>query len=152
MAHHALQAFTIIGCIWFTHFTVRIGVTVWDVYTRWRRSKAGDPDAWKVDRDIDSNEPWLDSVQQKVSQLAFWSEIVTLVEACRESGEFPFEEPLAIDWEKAPTADVERLAGFTNPVDAIEQELRRLFVRSSVTEWMEVRRDKNRLYICSPSW
>ena len=49
MAHHALQAFAIIGCIWFVYFSARVVVTIADVCTRWRKSRAGDPDAWKVD-------------------------------------------------------------------------------------------------------
>lgn len=47
MFHSIWNVWALIGAIFSVHFSVRIAVTVWDVYTRWRRSRAGDRDAWK---------------------------------------------------------------------------------------------------------
>jgi hypothetical protein len=78
-----------------------------------------------------------------ISQLSFWSELVTAVEDCRGTGEFPFgEHALIIDWEKVSDEDRERLVGIKNPVKAIERQLNLLFGSHGVADKMEVMREK----------
>ena len=36
MVHFAYQGFALIGAIWSTYYTVRLGATFVDVYQRWR--------------------------------------------------------------------------------------------------------------------
>jgi hypothetical protein len=38
--------FTVIGCVVAVYFAVRLLATSVDVFQRWRRSRAGDPNAW----------------------------------------------------------------------------------------------------------
>lgn len=99
-------------------------------------------------------ECWKAWLNQIIEALSFWPECLEIVQACKNAGEYPFEEGITVDLDKASIADNERLAGagIKNPVAAVEQQLTLLFVRENVADKMEVRRKGNLLYICSPSW
>jgi hypothetical protein len=47
MLHFIPKLWELIGALFSAYIGVRVAVTAWDVYIRWRRSRAGDPDAWK---------------------------------------------------------------------------------------------------------
>ena len=83
-----------------------------------------------------------------IPQLSFWSELEKLVKACQDSGDFPLEDPITIDWTKGSPGDLKRLSKIKNPAKAIERQLNQLFVSSNVANKMEVRREKNLLHIC----
>jgi len=125
--------FEILGSIVFVYFSVRVIATVVDVLLRWRSGVQARKET------------------PTVSQLSFWSGLVTAVEDCQGTGEFPWEHGLKIDWEKASAEDRERLVGIKNPVKAIERQLNLLFASYGVVDKMEVIRERNLLYICSTS-
>jgi len=87
-----------------------------------------------------------------ISQLSFWPEAEKLVKGYRDSGKFPSEGAPTIDLTKASPEDLGVLSKIKNPVEAIERRLYLLFAIYNVADKLEVRRDKNRLYICSTSW
>ena len=68
------------------------------------------------------------------------------------SGEYPYQDAISIDLNKASAEDRKILSKYKSPVDAIERQLQFLFARSGVAGKMEVRRDGNMLYICSTTW
>jgi len=41
-----VTTFAVIGCIASVWYTIRVGATAVDVFQRWQRSRAGDPNAW----------------------------------------------------------------------------------------------------------
>ena len=83
-----------------------------------------------------------------ITRLSFWSEFEKLVKACRDSGEFPLEDPLTIDLAKASPEDRSLLSKFKNPLQALEKQLTLFFKTSGVADKMGVVRENNRLYIC----
>jgi len=99
-------------------------------------------ECWKV---------WLNQI---IEALSFWPDCLRIVQACQDAGEYPLEEVVTVDLDKASTADNEKLAGagIQNPAGAVENQLTLLFVREDVANKMEVRREGNLLHICSPSW
>jgi hypothetical protein len=46
---HMATFIGVVGSMTVTYVGVRIGATVVDAYQRWRRHRAGDKNAWKVD-------------------------------------------------------------------------------------------------------
>ncbi len=87
-----------------------------------------------------------------IPQLSFWSELEQFVKTYRDSGEFPFEDAPTIDWTKASPEDLKQLSTIKNPAKVIERQINLLFARNNLANKLEVRRDKNILYICPPSW
>ncbi len=123
----------VIGSIIFVYFGARIAATIGDFYQRALAAK-GRPK------------------ERIIPQLSFWPELEKLVKGCQDRGDFPLEDPLKIEWTKASPEDLKRLSKIKNPVKAIERQLNYLFASSGVADKMEVRREKNLLYICSTSW
>ena len=153
MIHFASNVFGIIGAVYTVYMSVRVAVTVWDISTRWRRSRAGDPNAWKtsaVKDDPNSREHWLEG--RDISQLSVWPEFEKFSQMCRDEGKYPVEDVLVFDPKKVPAEDALILSRFGDPLESIQRQLEILFTRYEVADKMEVRRDKNKLYICSPSW
>ena len=46
--HWVLSGLTIAGAVTVAYGVVRVGATAVDIFQRWRRSRAGDVNAWKV--------------------------------------------------------------------------------------------------------
>ena len=87
-----------------------------------------------------------------ISQLSFWPEAEKLVKGYRDSGKFPSEGAPTIDLTKASPEDLGVLSKIKNPAKVVERQINLLFARNNLANKLEVRRDKNILYICSPSW
>ena len=86
-----------------------------------------------------------------ISRHSIWPGLQKIVKACQDSGEFPSGHALTIDLTKGSPEDAALLSKIKNPVDAVERRINCLFVNKGVAHLMEVRREENLLYICSPS-
>ena len=129
-----LTLFAILGAILVVYWSARVIATAGDFYREWRSGWAR----------LNS-----DKHTKIVSELLLWPELKQVVKHCQECGEYPFEQGIKIDLEKAPVGDLRILAGFKSPVDVLERQLELLFVRSNVADKMEIRRNGKLLYICS---
>jgi len=87
-----------------------------------------------------------------IPRLSFWPEVEKLVKGYRDSGKFPSEGAPTIDLTKASPEDLGVLSKIKNPAKVVERQINLLFARNNLANKLEVRRDKNILYICSPSW
>ena len=135
--HTFQNMLTIIGACAFVYFAVRVGVTAVDFYKDWRTGWT----RWNSEKHL-----------RIISRLSFWPDVERMVKACQDSGEIPFDQPVALDLEKLPAKDHEKLVGIKDHAAAVEHQLTLLFARENVADKMEVRRKGNLLYICSHSW
>ena len=86
-----------------------------------------------------------------ISQHSIWPGLQKIVKACQDNGGYPSEHALTIDLTKGSPEDAALLSKIKNPVDAVERRINCLFVNKGVAHKMEVRRNKNLLYICAIS-
>ncbi len=118
------EAVGVIGSTIVVYFGARIAATIIDFYQHFRT--------------------------RRITRLSLWSGIEKLVKSCQD-GEFPKGYAATIDLTKASPEDVGVLSKIKNPVEAVQRQLNLLFAIYNVADKLEVRHDKNILYICSTS-
>jgi len=86
----------------------------------------------------------------RVSQLSFWSELVTLT-GTYQDGMFPSEHVLTINLENVDPEDGKKLSEIENPAEALERQINVLIARNSLADKLTVKRERHLLHLCPTS-